>query len=388
MELLSQVNTFTGGLNLDDDITMLPKNQYRWATNVRLVTDNEGTSGILQNIEDVRQYDGGLDASEVILGTAVTRWYNKTKYKLEECGIVITRETYEGNRINNIYVVTDFNTKKPTWYLILSATLYLQNNVSIVTNFESNNINKIYITDGSSDIKMINIAKNYGTTKSAPIKNRYQFDIIPETVLFPMKLNGLTTGTLPAGSVQYCFQLFTERGTESAISPLSNVIPLSSDINNGQSKKILGQLSNESSGLGCVLKITYNNTGQFNKLRVIRILYENNTSVPNIYVINEVSIDNNTGVFEITYTDNGSQFVNMLTIDEFSALVPFDFTANSLDKLYNRLYASNIIEKTWDVNYDARAYRADSSGNVKLLSSDGNTIECSISELITTYDVP
>ena len=47
MELLSQVNTFTGGLNLDDDITMLPKNQYRWATNVRLVTDNEGTSGIL-----------------------------------------------------------------------------------------------------------------------------------------------------------------------------------------------------------------------------------------------------------------------------------------------------------------------------------------------------
>lgn len=388
MELLSQVNTFTGGLNLDDDITMLPKNQYRWATNVRLVTDNEGTSGILQNIEDVRQYDGGLDASEVILGTAVTRWYNKTKYKLEECGIVITRETYEGNRINNIYVVTDFNTKKPTWYLILSATLYLQNNVSIVTNFESNNINKIYITDGSSDIKMINIAKNYGTTKSDPIKNRYQFDIIPETVLFPMKLNGLTTGMLPSGSVQYCFQLFTERGTESAISPLSNVIPLSSDINNGQSKKILGQLSNESSGLGCVLKITYNNTGQFNKLRVIRILYENNTSIPNIYVINEVSIDNNTGVFEITYTDNGSQFVNMLTIDEFSALVPFDFTANSLDKLYNRLYASNIIEKTWDVDYDARAYRADSSGNVKLLSSDGNTIECSISELITTYDFP
>jgi len=47
MELMSQTNTFNGGLNLDDDITMIPKNQYRWAQNVRIVTDNEGTSGIL-----------------------------------------------------------------------------------------------------------------------------------------------------------------------------------------------------------------------------------------------------------------------------------------------------------------------------------------------------
>lgn len=54
MELLSQVNTFTGGMNLDDDITIVPKNQYRWANNVRLLTDNAGTTGILQNIEDVR----------------------------------------------------------------------------------------------------------------------------------------------------------------------------------------------------------------------------------------------------------------------------------------------------------------------------------------------
>lgn len=81
MEINSQVNTFLEGMNLDSDITMLSDKQYRWAQNVRLLTDNAGTTGILQNIEDVRQYLGGLEISENILGTAVSRWYNTDKEK-------------------------------------------------------------------------------------------------------------------------------------------------------------------------------------------------------------------------------------------------------------------------------------------------------------------
>lgn len=47
MELNSQVNVFTKGLNLDTDITMLPEGQYRYAENVRLITDADGTTGTL-----------------------------------------------------------------------------------------------------------------------------------------------------------------------------------------------------------------------------------------------------------------------------------------------------------------------------------------------------
>lgn len=389
MELMSQVNTFTGGMNLDDDLTMMPKNQYRWANNVRLLTDNSGTTGILQNIEDVRQYNGGLGQSEIILGTAVTKYYNNIKYKTEECGIVVTKENYNGKNINNIWAVSEFNSKTPFWNLIVSATLNLTDKLSIVANYESEQISKIYLTDGNSSIKMINISKKYNTTKNEPIENKYYFDIIPETILFPIELNTLTTGTLKSGVVQYCFQLFAERGTESAISPISNVIPLSKDIRNGESKKILGQLPEESSDLGCVLNITYNNSGQFNRLRVIRLHYKNNIAIPEIHVINEISIPMLKHTNTISYTDNGSQFVNVLTIDEFSSLVPYDFKAKSLTKLHNRLFASNITENTWDVVYDARAYRADSTGNVKLLSSDGNSIDQDINFLITgAYEVP
>lgn len=383
MELNSQVNTFVGGMNLDDDLTMLPNNQYKSANNVRLITNDSGTTGVLQNIEYIRQYPGGLDKSENIIGTTVTKRYNHITDKVETCGVVIT----EKNGLNKIWSVTDFDTNKPNWYLIVWAKLNLKDKLSIVSNFESDKISKIYITDGNSNIKMINISDKYNT--SVLIDNEYYFDTIPEAILFPIKFNNFTAGALQAGSVQYCFQLFTEHGTESAVSSLSNVIPLSKDLTKGSSKNILGQLSGESSGLGCVLDITYNNTGQFNRLRVIRVYYKDNISIPDIHVINEIGIPIGIGVNKIKYTDNGSQFVNILTIDEFSALVPYDFKAKTLDKLYNRLFAANVTENTWDVEYDARAYRADSSGNVKLLNADGNNITQSITNLTNgTYKVP
>ena len=47
MELNSQINTFTNGMNLDTDITMIPEGQYRYAENIRLLTDADGTTGML-----------------------------------------------------------------------------------------------------------------------------------------------------------------------------------------------------------------------------------------------------------------------------------------------------------------------------------------------------
>ena len=47
-----QTNTFVGGMNLDTDVTMIPDNQYRYAENVRVITDTDGTTGVLQNVQD------------------------------------------------------------------------------------------------------------------------------------------------------------------------------------------------------------------------------------------------------------------------------------------------------------------------------------------------
>ena len=86
MEQNAQINTFEGGMDLDTDLSKIQPNKYRWASNIRLITDSEGTSGVLQNIEDIKQYDGGLDPSEKILGTSVTNYYESGIGKLIELG--------------------------------------------------------------------------------------------------------------------------------------------------------------------------------------------------------------------------------------------------------------------------------------------------------------
>ena len=53
----AQINTFTGGMNTDTDINLLPNNQYRYGQDVRIVTDDEGTSGVLQSVDGAKKYN-------------------------------------------------------------------------------------------------------------------------------------------------------------------------------------------------------------------------------------------------------------------------------------------------------------------------------------------
>lgn len=385
MEINSQVNTFIAGMNLDSDITMVPDKQYRWAQNVRLLTDDAGTTGILQNIEDIRQYMGGLELSETILGTAVSRWYNINKDKVEECGVVFTKELYESNRINNLWIVTDFNSISPTWTLVVSAILNITDKVSIVTNFESNNVSKVYISDGNTSIKCINIQKNYQPSKSAPIEDSTFFDLLPSSTMLPFQFKNYVSGNLMSGTVQYCYQLFNVHGEETTTSPLSEMIPITSfDVNNSKFAK--GNNSNEPTDKGCSLStILFNNT-KFEKMRVIRIQYDSYSQNPKIYIINEIDLPNSDSEsITITYDDTGTNEINQLSVEEFNNLVPFEFKAKSIAKMNNRLFASNLQEITWDVAYDARAYRCDKNGRIKLESSiDNKSMSLTVQQLLDT----
>jgi hypothetical protein len=46
-ELNSQINTFSKGMNMDIDVTMMPEGYYRYAENIRLITNAGGTTGVV-----------------------------------------------------------------------------------------------------------------------------------------------------------------------------------------------------------------------------------------------------------------------------------------------------------------------------------------------------
>lgn len=369
MEINAQLNTFEGGMDLDTDITLIPKNKYREATNVRLTTDNAGTTGVLQNIEDISVYSSYLNPTETILGVSTCRYYDSADSKLKECGVIITKEYYNNTNLNNIWVVMDFDRSELTFKLIVSTKLKIQSKVSIVTNYESNDISEIYFTDGTSSIKVINLQQNYNTTKDTPIEDSTYFDLIPGSQLPPFKLTEIIQGSLPAGSVQYCYQLFQLNGCQTVTSSLSTVIPVIS-LNTSTSKNVNGEDEGDITNMGCRISTNILVDNRFQKIRIFAIRYHNKTSLPDIYIINECDLPTSSnGLITFNYDDTGNNYTSKLTTEEFNDLIPYTFTANSLAKLDNKLFASNIQEDTWDVDYDARVYRSNKQGVVNLSSS-------------------
>lgn len=277
-----QTNSFIEGMNLDIDITAIPESQYRYAENVRILTNKDGTSGVLQNIQSTRLIQGGdfMDSDEVVLATAIINQY----------GIILTADPYG---ITRIYRVEGYEEGLIQHTLVLKGRLNYNrfSRVKIVANYESDSIIKMYFTDGESSIRSLNIMSdryvqnsegtNPALDEEGNIKNPDSLDIIPSTLLVAPKIVSLgTNGSLLSGQVQYTYQLYNERGSSTGYAPASNTIHLTSsntttdsaeyqgvnkDVNTGKSANIVIDLSNVVSGL-------------FDKCRIVRIQYVDNTN--------------------------------------------------------------------------------------------------------------
>lgn len=360
-----QTNTFIKGMNMDADISMLPADQYRYAENIRLLSNDGGTTGVLQGVENIEKlattYFG---VNEVIIGTATIREY----------GIVITKD-YTDSTCYNRFWRFDFsqNIKVPVVTCILQGVFNIENRLSIVTNYSSPTDIKIYFADGVNMIRSLNILN----TISNPLFNIGSLDIIPNAVLTPFENVGLGSGSLPSGTIQYCYQLFNVYSSETSTSSLSITVPLSSAT--ASSLYPYGQAINNNSNKSVKLKANIQNVGVFNKCRIISIHYSSNTAAPTINIVNEINIGTSDEI--IYYEDKGNNYLSELTVEEFNALTGSQFAPKSIAKMDNKLFASNIQDLTWDVDYDARAYRANLAGTVLLNSASNDSISFTFTNL-------
>lgn len=373
-----QVNNFQQGMNMDTDVSMLTSQQYRYAENVRILTNDKGTSGTLQTIEGVKSYNLLIDDNETILATTTVDKY----------GIVLTK--INNTAINKLYRIDRFNTNTPNVVIVLQGELYIgcrpeSSNVSMVANYETDQNIKVYFTDGASQVKCINImddryVPSQGNTlldDNGYIKNVYAIDITPGSVLPPLQITSLGNGSLSTGVVQYCYQLFNTHGSETTTSSLSNSVHLSSSVTSVNSYRYEGSTPDSSSNKSCVLSAPLI-THDFDKCRIIRIFYKSNNSIPAIDIIDEFDLSKNQNY--IYYTDNGNYAIGSITIDEFNALTSYQFIGKTLAKTNNRLFVANITEDTWNPDYDARSFRANKSGQVRLESAANNSIVFNIGD--------
>lgn len=379
-----QTNTFIGGMNMDTDVSLIPNNQYRYAENVRVFTNDNGTTGAIQNIEGIYKYtinkqDSTSEQSETIIGTTT----------INDIAVVVTRLNTGYNRV---YRITGFDSKNPESKIILQGDLKLCQDlnktprISIVGNYESDSNIKVYFTDGNSAIKVLNIVDDrysFGSDlvdSNGNILNPLAVDITPGATLPPFKIVDLTAGNLPSGVVQYCYQLFNLHNSETTLSPLSELVHLTQSSTNQNSQSYMGAYPNTSSGKACVIE-TPLITKDFQKCRIISIRYTSNNSIPKIIVVDEIDVM--TTYDKIKYVDTGNSYMGEITIDEFNMLTGYQFTASTITKMQNRLFAANITEDTWNPGfYDARAYRCNIDGKV-VLDSASSTSSITINNIDT-----
>lgn len=378
-----QTNTFVQGMDCDTDITMLSNQRYRYAENIRVITNDEGTSGVLQGIEGVKKYISTLPSDETVIGTTT----------IDKYAVIVTVKT---GGYNKIYRVTDFQNAELTsvvvlkGYLGLCKDLTVTPNISLVANYESDEVIKIYFTDGVSSVKMFNIMDSrYQDTSSGLIDsngdiiNTLALDITPGCTLPPFNLVNVGIGNLPAGMVQYCYQLFNLQGTETTTSPLSSIVHLTASSTNQSTQDYEGSYPNTSSNKSISLS-TDLITKDFERCRIIRILYLTNNDIPTFTVVDEIELLPSQS--SITYTDTGNSYMADITVDEFNSLTGYQFIGTTLAKMQNRLFVANITEDTWNPgDYDARAYRCNPSGTVQLNSSSNtNNLSFNIDSLTST----
>lgn len=387
----AQINTFIGGLNLDQDVNLIPDNQYRHAEDVRVVTNDGGTTGVLQSIENPRKYGTVIPKDETIIGTTT----------INDIGVVITK-LEDGT--NKIYRLMGFDGNMPQIKLVCKGSLGLCEDLSktptlsIVGNYESETTVKIYFTDGKSPVKTINIMSNKYTLGSdlvdenGNIINPGTLELTPSVPLTPLKFIKLSDGSLNSGMVTYCYQLFNVHGTETVTSPLSELIHLTASTSNQGSQEYKGTGLDKPANKAVTLT-TDLSVKDFDKFRIIRIQYSQNNSTPSISIVDEVDIASDQT--EIRYTDYGSSFLSELSVDEFNALTGYQFLAQTLAKMQNRLFAANITEQSWIPKdedgeiYDARAYRANSTGAIRLQSaSDSRMLLLDVNNDDLLYKVP
>lgn len=378
----SQLNSFTSGLNMDSDVAIIPDSQYRYAENIRVITNDNGTTGAIQDIESVRQYTTAIPKDEIVIGTTT----------IDKFAVIVTKMP---NGYIKVYRVTNFDTDTPVQKAIFKGNIKLCQdldktpNISIVGNYETDSNIKVYFTDGLSAIKVLNIVDDKYTAGSnlvdsgGNILNPLAIDVTPGADLLPFSIVNITVGNLPSGVVQYCYQLFNLHSSETTLSPLSQLIHLTQSSTNQNSQQYMGSYPNTSSGKACIMEVPFL-TKDFTKCRIISIRYTSNNSIPKIVIVDEIDVPASQNV--IRYIDTGNSFMGEISIDEFNNLTGYQFTAATLTKMQNRLFAADITDNTWNPGfYDARAYRANRDGAMLLESS--NDVNNIYTDDMMSYDL-
>lgn len=230
--------------------------------------------------------------------------------------------------------------------------------IKAVARYESSKIQRVYWTDFYNSVRVLNIADPNSLNVAVS-----SLDLKPGVSFTQPNILRVGTGNLPTGCVaQFAYRLLDTSGAESLVSPVSSITPL---ILESLETTNYVDFSGNGNSSAKNKSVTYEIKGidtNYDVIEHLAIITDQSQTVT-IYKFREDKVPES-GNMEVTCDD----------IDEATTigLVEFNMLSSGFDKakdieVHNRrLIAANTITADFDIDYDARAYRFNSSLNCLL----------------------
>ena len=381
-----QINSFAGGLNSDDDISVVSTNQYLDATNIRISQYKDCNDGSKENRNGVLTPIKGAKVACVISGMPESyKNFNVVATgSIRDYGVVVCTcknnctETLVVFRFKNAIGVALHN--QDFYYLnapdlIVNAPLAHTNypdKFSIQLNYESEDNIKLYVADSLDTILVFNIMSK---TVYDDLDKCY---IYPTAPCQPPKFECYIPGKLKYSMVSYSYMLYNKYGQHSDVSVACKQIPIGNynfvkNQNFIQSGGKLDAQSNSGVMVSVHISKEYIHLG---KIKVFRIQYFQNGQMPTISVIYDAATGCTKDVdADISICDTGQEALEQISVEEYNSMQGVRIIPNSLAVKNGYLFAANT--KTYQTTikgfeyWDARAYRFDKNGNCTLTDVNG-----------------
>ena len=260
-----------------------------------------------------------------------------------------------------------------------------QNQIQILYNYENSIIEKIYFVDGIHQLRFFNMRQsvengdlvNLVDLRASSINNVSSYDLSQ-----PQIVASDGGGVHTAGMIQYGYNLYILNGSQTTISPLSQIKPIAKGGNLG------GGTVNEQINRTMLVNINSIDT-TYTHIRIYAVKYTSYNEVPQVSLIADREIDN---YESMSYYDDGN-IIETITPEEFLFLGSDPFIPKHIESKDNRLFNLSIKEKAFDVNIDARCYGHDVNGDVKIWenikkNNEGELVGPELTVNTTTYSVP
>ena len=241
----------------------------------------------------------------------------------------------------------------------------------VVGRYETIDIIRIYWTDFYNTLRTLNIAD-----PEASLIEPDKLGLKPDIIFSQPIITGLGTGNVPAGSmVQIAYRLISDNGIQTPIGPASVLIPVTEyDETTLDREDFSGSSKGRDTNRSVEFKINDIDT-EFDIIELFAVVYED-LDAPTIYKFGESNLSSS-GVYTGSYT-GGTQNILEITTQEYNMTnIGFD-KCKSISYKDNRLVAGNVYTREVDIDFDARAYRFNGSGQSYLKNDADSPIPGSL----------